>query len=107
MEPSDLISAPYRTRLALDRTMLAWVRTALNLAGFGFAMVAFFRTVRMTTPKPEAIRLHEGAIRFGSALLILGITTMLASAGRYWYVMRRIRRGQSVDMGQWSMTLTL
>src|SRR4029453_18658706 len=98
MEPSDFKAAPYRTKLALDRTMLAWVRTELNLAGFGFAMVAFFRTLRMTSPKPEAIRLHEGAIRFGSALLILGIATMLASAGRYFYVMRRIHRGESVDM---------
>ena len=31
-----------RTRLALERTMMAWQRTAVSLIGFGFAIVQFF-----------------------------------------------------------------
>ena len=31
-----------RTRLAIERTMLAWMRTAVSLIGFGFAIVQFF-----------------------------------------------------------------
>ena len=31
-----------RTRLALERTIMAWVRTAVSLIGFGFAIVQFF-----------------------------------------------------------------
>ena len=31
-----------RTRLALERTMMAWVRTAVALIGFGFTIVQFF-----------------------------------------------------------------
>ena len=38
------------TRLALDRTALAWVRTTLTMASFGFGMVAFFRSLRQSAP---------------------------------------------------------
>ena len=31
-----------RTRLALERTMMAWQRTAVALIGFGFAIVQYF-----------------------------------------------------------------
>jgi len=31
-----------RTRLAVERTLMAWVRTAVSLIGFGFAIVQFF-----------------------------------------------------------------
>ena len=31
-----------RTRLALERTMMSWMRTAVSLIGFGFAIVQFF-----------------------------------------------------------------
>jgi putative membrane protein len=70
--------ASYRTRLALDRTTLAWVRTALTMAIFGFGMVAFFRSMLEQSRSPEAIRLHQGAIRMGTTLIVLGIV------GRSW-----------------------
>ena len=35
-----------RTRLALERTMMAWARTAVSLIGFGFAIVQFLDTVQ-------------------------------------------------------------
>ena len=31
-----------RTRLAVERTLMAWVRTAMTLIGFGFTIVQFF-----------------------------------------------------------------
>jgi putative membrane protein len=31
-----------RTRLSLERTMMSWIRTAVALIGFGFAIVQFF-----------------------------------------------------------------
>ncbi len=74
--------AAYRTRLAMDRTTLAWVRTSLAMASFGFGMVAFFRTIEQHTPSAEAIRLHRGAIRMGTALLLLGIAGAILAALR-------------------------
>jgi len=31
-----------RTRLALERTAMAWIRTSIALIGFGFTIVHFF-----------------------------------------------------------------
>ena len=76
--------ASYRTQLALDRTTLAWVRTALAMASFGFGMVAFFRTIQVRSPSLETIRLHQGAIRMGTAVLILGIVGAVLAAFSHW-----------------------
>jgi putative membrane protein len=35
-----------RTRLALERTMMSWVRTAVSLIGFGFAIVQCFERMQ-------------------------------------------------------------
>ena len=42
-----------RTRMALERTMMAWMRTAVSLIGFGFAIVQFFNHLRQI-PGAEA-----------------------------------------------------
>ena len=31
-----------RTRLSVERTMMSWIRIAVSLIGFGFAIVQFF-----------------------------------------------------------------
>ena len=35
-----------RIRLAVERTIMAWLRTAVSLIGFGFAAVQFFERMR-------------------------------------------------------------
>ena len=35
-----------RTRMALERTPMAWVRTSVGLIGFGFTIVQFFQRFR-------------------------------------------------------------
>ena len=35
-----------RTRLSVERTMMSWIRTAIALIGFGFAIVQFFERLR-------------------------------------------------------------
>jgi uncharacterized membrane protein YidH (DUF202 family) len=85
--------ARLRTQLALDRTTLAWIRTALTMATFGFAMGAFFRTLRERSPSAEAIHLDEGAIAFGTALVILGTVATVLAGIAHWLTLRRLRRG--------------
>ena len=67
--------ASFRTELALDRTTLAWIRTTLTMASFGFGMVAFFRSLSQSTPNEETQRMHQGAIAFGVALIVLGLVS--------------------------------
>ena len=99
--------ASFRTQLALDRTMLAWIRTTLSLAGFGFGMVGFFRTLREKAASPETIRLHEGAIRLGTALLILGIVATLLASASHWLSLRRLRRGEPLWLTPWPLSITI
>jgi uncharacterized membrane protein YidH (DUF202 family) len=99
--------ASYRTQLALDRTTLAWVRTALTMASFGFGMVAFFRTIREQSPSEETIRLHLGAIRMGTALLVLGIVGAVLAGLSHWFTLRKIRRGESPGLTRWPLSVTV
>jgi inner membrane protein YidH len=97
----------YQVKLALDRTMLAWIRTTLAMASFGFALVAFFRALRYLVKDPQAARLHVGAIRYGEALLILGTTAMVLAAVSYARGLNMVRRGEMPAMRPWSLSIIL
>jgi uncharacterized membrane protein YidH (DUF202 family) len=99
--------ARYRTQLALDRTTLAWIRTTLTMATFGFGTVGFFRSLRASSPTPEAIHLHQSAIQFGTALIVLGVLSTVAAGISHWSVLRRLRRNEDVVLTQWPLSVTL
>jgi uncharacterized membrane protein YidH (DUF202 family) len=99
--------ASYRTQLALDRTTLAWIRTTLTLATFGFGLVAFFRSVRVQAPGAATVRLHEGAVRFGVGLILLGIAATVLAGLSHWLTLRRLRRGQLPALSQWPLSITV
>jgi len=99
--------AAFRTKLALDRATLAWIRTTLTMATFGFGMVAFFRSLRMSNPSSETIRLHEGAIRFGTSLVVLGIAATLLAGGSHMRTLRRLRRNEVPVLTHWPLSVTV
>ena len=99
--------AAYRTAMALERTTLAWIRTTLTMASFGFGMVAFFRTIEERSPDARNLRLHQDAIRMGTALLLLGIASMVIAGLSHWFALRRLRRGESPALGVWPLSLTV
>ena len=89
MQPGDETSQPVqpanmqvhlawlRTRMALERTMDAWVRTATALIGFGFTIVQFFERfsqVEGVVPRkgPHLSR-YVGLLMIGIGTLALGI----------------------------------
>jgi putative membrane protein len=99
--------ASFRTALALDRTTLAWIRTALTMASFGFGMVAFFRALREQSPTKEARLLHDRAIFFGLALIVLGLVAMVLAGLSHWFVLQRLRRGQSPVLTPLPLSITI
>ena len=99
--------AKFRTSLALDRTTLAWIRTALTFATFGFGMIGFFRTIVQTTHSEEAMRLHQGAIRMGVALVVIGMVATILAAIPHWISLRKLRRGEQLTITQWPLTITI
>jgi putative membrane protein len=99
--------AGFNTKLALDRTTLAWVRTTLTMASFGFGMVTFFRSMQQASPSAETARLHQGAIHFGIALIVLGILAMMCAGLAHWFTLRRLRRGEAPVLSQWPLSITV
>ena len=99
--------ANFRTQLALDRTTLSWIRTTLTMAGFGFGTVGFFRSLQQSSPSPETARLHDGAIRFGAGLIMLGIAATVFAGLSHWATLRRLRRGGTPLLTQWPLSLTV
>jgi putative membrane protein len=81
-----------RTCLAVERTMMSWLRTAVSLIGFGFAIVQFFeRLEQMTGAQPA---LHPDAPKYlGLALISAGIASVLVSIFQYWRMGRYLRGG--------------
>ncbi len=92
-----------RTLLALDRTLLAWVRTSLSLIAFGFTLAKFVHDL-IGHGLVVGIDAHYPR-HFGVALMILGISGLLAGAFDYWRAVQRLKT--SVDMPVWSTSLIM
>ena len=99
--------AAYRTQLALDRTTLAWIRTTLTMCTFGFGLVGFFRSVREKNPSPEAVAVHEAAIRFGMSLIVLAAVATLLAAVAHWRTLGRLRRGEELRVSRFPLSLAV
>jgi len=97
----------FRVSLALDRTTLAWIRTALTFATFGFGMIRFFRAMRQAAQSEQAVRLHQASIHMGVALVVRGWVITTLAALSHWMTLRRLRRGEQVSIPQWPLSITI
>jgi uncharacterized membrane protein YidH (DUF202 family) len=99
--------AKFRTQLALDRTTLAWIRTTLTMATFGFGMIGYFRTLAEKAPTARSLQLHQGAIRFGTTLVVLATVATVLAGISHWRSLRRVRRDEDVVLSQWPVSVTV
>jgi putative membrane protein len=99
--------AIFRTSLSLDRTTLACIRTTLTMSSFGLGMIAFFRTIRMQSNTPESVRLHEAAIHFGVALVVIGVVASGLVAVSHLSALRKLRAGEMPMAARWPLSITL
>ena len=76
-----------RTRLALERTIMSWLRTAVALIGFGFAIVQYLEHLE-ETPGARAAYLPHAPRYMGLALISCGILALLVSIWQYWWGIR-------------------
>ena len=76
-----------RTRLAIERTFLAWLRTAAALIGFGFTIVQFFE--RLHSVQDAVPVLVPQAPRYlGLSLILAGILALSISTLQYRSLIR-------------------
>ena len=76
-----------RTRLALERTIMSWLRTAVALIGFGFAIVQYLEHLE-ETPGARAAYLPHAPRYLGLALISCGILALLVSIWQYRWGIR-------------------
>lgn len=81
-----------RTRLSVERTMMSWLRTAVSLIGFGFAIVQFFYRLQQT-PAAATPYLPNAPVYLGLGLIFAGITSLLISIRQYLWTARYLRTG--------------
>jgi putative membrane protein len=89
---SDSHFAWLRTRMALERTMMAWMRTAVSLIGFGFAIVQFFERMDQM-PGAQSPYLPNAPKYLGLSLIFCGIVALIISIWQYQWVARYLRSG--------------
>jgi putative membrane protein len=83
--------AKERNRAAAERTLMAWIRTALSLIGFGFGigkLGAYMNAAGLHTSRDPA---HTSLV-FGSSFIVVGIFGLLAATVQHARILNRLSR---------------
>src|ERR1700741_4806126 len=76
-----------RTRLSLERTMMSWLRTAVALIGFGFAIVQYFS--HLARMEGTGAAYLPGAPKYlGLSLIVCGVLALLVAISQYRWTVR-------------------
>jgi putative membrane protein len=81
-----------RTRLAVERTMMAYLRTAVSLIGFGFGLFQFAYQ-QQGTPDFDSVRFPGAAWYLGLALIACGVLSAVFSTVEYRRMLRYLWGG--------------
>ena len=93
--PSSEELAVTRTRLAHERTMMAWIRTSASMISFGFGIYKFFDYFQSDH------HIHQGFVtprRFAIFLISLGLIVLAGAAVQNWMDLRRLRQSGNVPI---------
>lgn len=88
-----------RTRIAADRTLMAVIRTSLSLISFGFTIYQFLGRIAGSMGSDAITQAH--ARNFGTALVLLGVVTLIVGIYVQYDVQRKLRaaRARLQDLG--------
>jgi putative membrane protein len=93
-DPGSAESTRAREHLANERTLLAWVRTAVALMGLGFVVARFglflrqLAAERAAPPQPDHLSAVIGAALVGASVLLTALSTV-----RFFRARAQIERG--------------
>ena len=81
-----------RTRMASERTLMAWVRTALSMISFGFTIYKFLQVIQ------EQDRLHvlrsQAPRDVGLTLTGIGTFAVIIACVQHWKYVKKLRPDQ-------------
>lgn len=72
-----------RTRLSIERTFMAWIRTGISLIGFGFTIVQFFQRMQGMDTASGRTMPEMMPRNLGLALIATGVAGLAMSAWQY------------------------
>jgi putative membrane protein len=78
-----------RNREAAERTLMAWIRTALSLIGFGFGIGKLAAYLDAAGLHPAHDPPHTSLI-FGTSFIVVGIFGLLAAIVQHARVLKRL-----------------
>jgi inner membrane protein YidH len=77
-----------RSRLASERTLMAWIRTSLSMISFGFTIFKFFEYLGAT---PGSGGLRHGPLNLGRVMVVLGVLLLVPAIIQHWQFLRELR----------------
>ena len=84
-----------RNRAAADRTLMAWIRTALSLIAFGFSIGKISEYLQKINPERVLDPIDSARI-FGEAFIALGVFGLIAAIIQHRRIVRQIKTGEFV-----------
>lgn len=79
-----------RTRLAYERTLMAWVRTATSLISFGFTVYKFFHEFGKTESTAHPASLF-GSREFGLVMISIGLAALIFATIQHVHSLRALQ----------------
>lgn len=80
-----------RNREAAERTLMAWIRTALSLIGFGFGIGKLEAYLGAVDRHRSIDPIHTTLI-FGASFIVVGIFGLLAAIVQHARILKRLTR---------------
>jgi putative membrane protein len=82
-----------RTRMAAERTLMAWLRTTISMISFGFTIYKFLQVVeeqsKLPVLRPQAPR------TVGLTLIGIGTFALIIACVQHWGYIKKLEPGQS------------
>lgn len=87
-----------RTQLALQRTLMAGVRTSVSLIGFGFTVAKFFESLQATSPGAGRVG-PEAPRDVGLLLIAAGVISLCIFLWQFRRAVHYLRSGEFEALG--------
>lgn len=76
-----------RSRLASERTLMAWIRTSLSMISFGFTIYKFFQYLGEST---GGMGPRHGPLNLGRVMVVLGVLLLVPAILQHWQFLRQL-----------------
>ena len=91
LKTSDILALD-RTRMAAERTLMAWLRTALSMIAFGFTIYKFLQAMQQQSAVP--VLRPQSPRNVGLMIVGIGTFALVAACVQHWKYMKKLHPDQ-------------